>query len=134
MATCDPGELLALTGCCDTYSQHDLLRIIVGARCQLLQLIDPMATCDFSQLMQDTSALAGKSPHDLLRIIAGVDCEILQAGGTGGQSCLLCGDVDPVAAPSCTCAMYYNKMMGALWIWNNDTLAWELIFSLIPPP
>lgn len=132
MATCNTDELLALTGCCDKYSQHDLLRIIAGAICQLFQLIDPMASCDFSSLLTDTNTLAGKSQHDLLRIIAGGICEILQSGGIGGQTCLLCGDVPPVDDPNCTCALYQEKPKGAIWQWNDDTSQWELIFSLVP--
>jgi hypothetical protein len=128
MATCTVSELLAPTACCDTYSQHDLLRIIAGAICQLLNTVDPMASCDFSQLSQDTAALVGRSQHEILRIIAGGICELIAAGGTGGQSCLLCGDVDPVASPSCTCATYYNKTAGSLWIWDADLVQW---FALI---
>jgi hypothetical protein len=124
---CTPSELLALTACCDTYSQHALLRLIVGARCQTLQLIDPMAACDFNTWLQDTSFLKGKSIHDLLRIIVGVECAVLNAGGLGGDSCILCGTVDPVAAPSCDCALYYKRTVdgnGEFWYWDADTLAW----------
>lgn len=124
---CTPSELLAPTACCDNWSQHDLLRLIVGAQCQTLQSINPMAECDFHQLMQDTASLAGKSQHDLLRIIVGVECEILQAGGLGGQSCIVCGDADPVADPNCDCAFGYNKLTGAEFIWDDDLGVWHQI-------
>jgi hypothetical protein len=87
-----------------------------------------MAECDFHQLEQDTAALIGKSEHAILRIIVGAICQLVASGGISGQTCSLCGDVDPVAAPDCTCATYYNKMAGSLWIWDNDLAQW---FALI---
>lgn len=83
-----------------------------------------MAECDFSQLMQDTASLAGKSQHDLLRIIVGVECELLQSGGLGGQSCILCGDVNPTDDPLCDCAYYYNKSTFGEFIWDDDAGTW----------
>ena len=127
MATCNTSELLAPTACCDTFSEHDLLRMLVGARCRLLHVLSPMTICDFSELLQSTAALAGKSRHDLLRILIGVDCEILSGGGISGASCTLCGNGDPVAAPDCDCATYYDKLNGAQWIWDDDVLIWRQI-------
>lgn len=47
------------------------------------------------------------------------------ASGGSGTSCILCGAVDPVAAPgTCTCATYYNTANGGWFYWDNPTLAW----------
>jgi len=124
---CTPSELLAPTACCDTYSDHDLLRMILGVRCQTLQAIDPMASCDFSQWLVDTGPVSNQGAHGLLRMILGVECEILQAGGLGGGTCISCGVADPVADPGCNCAYYYNKLTGAEWIWDDDFTIWRPI-------
>lgn len=47
----------------------------------------------------------------------------IASGGTG-SSCLLCGSVDPVAIPACTCAIYYRPDTGKFWYWDGVGLAW----------
>jgi len=91
-----------------------------------------MASCDVQTLLDAGACFLSRNPEERSAIGIQLLCEILQAGGGSGNSCLLCGDVDPVAAPPCTCALSYNKAKGALWIWDNDILIWELIFSLVP--
>lgn len=122
---CTPSELRASTACCDTYSQHDLLRLLLGARCLTLKAVDPMASCDFSLWFSSTANLAGRSIHDLLRTLIGAECAIAEAMGNGEQTCLLCGTDDPTETPSCDCALYYKIFpdgnMG-LWYWNGS--AW----------
>jgi hypothetical protein len=43
-------------------------------------------------------------------------------GGGGGGGGVSCGAVNPVAAPSSTCAIYFNTAAGSLWAWNGS--AW----------
>lgn len=50
-------------------------------------------------------------------------------GGGSGSSCLLCGAADPVAAPSCTCALYYNVTTGSFWYWDNTGAAWVMLIG-----
>lgn len=126
---CTPSDLLAPTACCDKYTEHDLLRLIVGALCQTLQAIDPMADCNPTDWLVATGRMNNSSRHDLLRMILGVLCEILQAGGLGGQSCISCGVVDPVADPNCTCAFYYRTDNGAEWIWDDGAGVWRQILG-----
>jgi hypothetical protein len=38
-------------------------------------------------------------------------------GGGGGES--LCGAVDPVAAPSGTCGLYFNTVAQSFWAWDG---------------
>lgn len=40
-------------------------------------------------------------------------------GGGGGGGTVGCGVVDPVAAPSGSCALYFNQLAGSLWGWNG---------------
>jgi len=124
---CTPSELRAATACCDTYSQHDLLRLLIGARCLTLQALNPMATCDFSQWLSSTNSLAGRSIHDLLRTLIGAECAISEAIGSGEQTCLLCGTEDPNETPACDCALYYKVLPDLnleLWFWDSDTTQW----------
>jgi hypothetical protein len=47
----------------------------------------------------------------------------IAAGGAAGGGGVTCGAVDPVAAPSGSCALYYNTSSGALFLW--DGAAWQ---------
>jgi hypothetical protein len=42
------------------------------------------------------------------------------ANNPAGASCLLCGSVDPVDAPVCTCAIYINTSTGKTWYWSEN--------------
>lgn len=44
-------------------------------------------------------------------------------GGTTG-SCLTCSDADPVAAPTCTCAIHINRATGSLFYWDDNLAIW----------
>ena len=48
-------------------------------------------------------------------------------GGGGGSGSVLCGAVDPVAAPSGTCGLYYRTNDGSLWKWNGA--AWQALLG-----
>lgn len=90
--------------------------------CRWLRLLDPMADCSPQSLLEDASCFACHTDGELMIIQTQLLCEILQAGGGGGNSCLLCGVVDPVADPDCDCAIYYNTAVGSFWIWDDGAL------------
>ena len=69
-----------------------------------------MATCDPQTLANESACFVCLSELQLQQVQTELLCEILQAGGTGGQSCFLCGDTDPVDSPSCDCALYLKKV------------------------
>lgn len=45
-------------------------------------------------------------------------------GGGSGSGSVLCGAVPPVAAPTGSCALYYDTVSTALYYW--DGAAWQL--------
>jgi hypothetical protein len=42
-------------------------------------------------------------------------------GGGGGATCLFCGVGAPVAASTCSCALYVDTASGDFWYWNSTT-------------
>lgn len=97
--------------------------------CQIRQLLDPMATCDVQSLLADGKCFAGVPLPQLMAVQTQLLCEILQAGGVGTSSCLVCGDTDPVADPACTCALGYNRLTGAFFMWDDSQTAWLPLIS-----
>lgn len=49
-------------------------------------------------------------------------------GGGGGAAAdiVTCADVDPVAAPTGTCAIWINRVSTAVFFWNSTTATWIL--------
>lgn len=48
------------------------------------------------------------------------------ANKVSDTSCLLCGSgADPVAAPACTCAIFYRTDTSSLFIWSAGTSTWD---------
>lgn len=117
MATCSPQELLGESSCFSCYPEKQLELIKLALLCRWLKILDPMASCSPQELLDDASCFLCLNPGDWNIIQTQLLCEILQAGGGGGNSCLLCGAVDPVDAPTCTCAIYYNTVTMRFFIW-----------------
>lgn len=57
-------------------------------------------------------------------IIAQLLFDIAGDGGGSTDSCLTCSDVDPVAAPTCTCALHINRATGSLFYWDGNLSIW----------
>ena len=129
MATCSASDLLAESACFCALGNKQLDLVKVALLCQLWQQNNPMAECDVSSLLSDARCFDCLTPKEISIVQTQLLCEILQSGGAGGTSCLLCGDVDPVAVPACTCALYYNKTAGSLWVWDNDLTIWFAIIG-----
>lgn len=129
MATCSASELVAAAKCFGVLDQWQLELVKTSLLCQILQLNDPMATCNVQELLNDANCFACLSQKDLEVIQTQLLCEILQAGGTGGQSCNLCGTADPTDDPTCDCATYYRTDTGEFWVWDDTGGDWVKILS-----
>ena len=82
-----------------------------------------MASCDPQELLEAGACFAGLDRAQLNVIQTQLLCEILHSG-SGGESCLYCGNSDPVGTPACECALAYNKLTGSFFYWDADTTAW----------
>lgn len=128
MATCDSTTLLEIA-CENGLSCLDERNLTIATAvifCQILQAANPMAQCDANSILQSAcnSGISCLGDRDLKVVMVQLACEILQAGGGGGNSCLLCGDVNPVDAPDCACAIYYNRISKGFFIWTG---VWDQI-------
>jgi hypothetical protein len=127
VATCTTEDLLSEASCFACYpdGQQKLMQLVL--LCRWLKVLDPMADCSPQGLLDDAACLGCHTPGEWVVIQTQLLCEILHAGGGSGNSCLLCGDVDPVADPDCDCARYYNNLTGADWIWDDAFGIWRKI-------
>lgn len=120
---CTPQELINSAKCFACLSPRQLKDVMTSLLCS----IAGMASCDPATLMEDAAAFSPLTAHELEVIQTQLLCEILNGGGSGGSSCLLCGDVDPTDAPEdCTCALYYNKVDSTFWYWDTNANQWQL--------
>jgi hypothetical protein len=76
--------------------------------------------CDAQSLLNASACLCGLDRNQLLRIQAYTLCQVANLPAAQ-QSCILCGDVNPVAAPACTCAIYYVRPTQAFFYWDGAT-------------
>lgn len=129
MATCNPQSLMSAAGAFVQMTPLQLMAVRTVLLCQILQARNPMATCDPQTLMTAGKCFYGLGLAELSAIQTQLLCEILQAGGVGGDSCIVCGDVDPVADPGCDCALAYNRQTGGVWQWNDTLTQWEPLIS-----
>ena len=125
MASCSVQDLLSASSCFACLPAGQLAIIEVTLLCKQLQAINPVANCSPAELLRDGSCFACLSPGELAIIRTQLQCEILNAGGGSGNSCLLCGVIDPVAVPSCACAIYFRTDTGTFFYWN--TITWKPI-------
>lgn len=128
MATCSPTEYVELAKCFSCLNSKQLMEVRLAILCKILQLSNPMAECDVTTLLNDSRCFTCLDNKQMMMVQTQLLCEILAAGGAGGSSCLLCGDVNPTDTPDCTCALYYNRQTGSFWYWDTGTSTWvELI-------
>lgn len=124
MATCDTSELMASSNCFSCLEPYQLQLINTSLLCQILQAYTPMASCDVSALLASSNCFACLQPAQLLWLQTQLLCEILAvAGGGAGGGAVTCGLVNPVAAPTTTCGIYYRTDTGSIWLW--DGAAWQ---------
>lgn len=124
MASCDPKDLIKTAACFDGIPPVTLQGINTVLLCKILLQSQPMSSCDPKTLAQAAACFSGIPLKSLIEIQTQLLCEILNGGGTGGPSCLLCGSVDPTAAPACDCAIYYNRTSAAFWYWDSVAVKW----------
>lgn len=86
-------------------------------------------TCDAATLAEAAKCFCGLSMRQLAEIQVELLCEILNAGGGGGQSCILSGVVDPTTAPPCSAALYYRSDTFVVWLWDDVGGAWGLLID-----
>jgi hypothetical protein len=76
-------------------------------------------------VLDEAGCLNCFTPYQLQLIQTQLLMGILAGGGGGtGSSCLTCSDVDPVAAPTCDCAMHINRATGSLFYWDANLSIW----------
>jgi hypothetical protein len=123
--SCSPANLANAAKCFwGGLGQQQLLGIMVHLRCRQLAALGVSVDCSPEALLRASKCFCGLGMQQLLGILAELDCEILNAGGSGGQSCLLCGEGPPVDPPACDCALYTNTLTGSEYWWNPGTGAW----------
>lgn len=91
----------------------------------LWRILNPstaMTVADVQQIMSEAACLCSLTSRQVQIATLEVLLEILQAGGIGGQSCLLCDTADPTLPPACDCAIHYRTDTGVFWFW--DGAAW----------
>lgn len=123
--TCNAQDLLAAAACFGCLDNRQLQMLQASLLCQILHPQLNMATCNAQDLITAAKCFGCLDPHQLSMLIAQLLCEILNAGGPSGESCLLCGNADPVADPDCECALYYRVDTMAVWLWDDANTAWK---------
>lgn len=126
MATCSTNSLLEASRQFQALDNRQLYLVIAQLLCLQLKAVNPMASCDATSLLQSAcnNRFECLDNRQIWVVIAQVLCELLQAGGGSGNSCLLCGDADPVDAPACECAIYYNRLTLRYWVWTG---VWSVV-------
>lgn len=129
MATCDVGSLISTAGRFMCLPLTQLLGVQTELLRQLVLARNPMAATDVQSLLTAGKCFEHLPVAQVLGIQTQLLCEILQAGGVSANSCLVCGDTDPVADPACDCALGYNRLTGAFFMWDDSQTAWLPLIS-----
>lgn len=83
-----------------------------------------MTLAEGQALLDQAGCLSCFTPYQLMLINTQLLSNIDEGGGGTTNSCLVCLDVDPTAAPECECALGINRVSGALFYWNSTTASW----------
>lgn len=132
-ATCNPQTILDSASCFACRSAGELEIIKTALLCQILQNLNPVASCDPNTLLANASCFACL-PHGTLQIIqTQLLCDIASNGTGGGGGGATCGTIDPVAAPTGSCGIYYQLASGAtpssIWVWDSGLAAWVKVVA-----
>lgn len=122
---CDPATLLSNAQCwfaCGSHGLDDALEVVL--LCAIYDG-DTSLACNPSTLVSEAQCLLNCIPQGMMGAVKlGLLCSIAQSGGSSSGSCLYCGAVDPVAPPTCPCALAYNYANGSFWGWDAANSAW----------
>ena len=110
-------EELNKSGALEAFTVYQLLLIQTQLLFDILGGGSSMTTLAQAQAKLDEAGCLNCFTAYQLALIQSQLLIDIAAGGGGGSSCLLCGDVDPVAAPTCECGLYYNRISGGVWVW-----------------
>lgn len=124
MAVCDANDFLDRSRCFDCMTMEQKMAVQLAISCAIMQKVNPMTTCDVNELLDSARCFMCLTPEQMMAVNLQLNCEILNAGVTGGKSCVICADTDPVDDPDCSCALGYNRSTGSLWYWNDASTAW----------
>lgn len=123
-------EYLNSASCLSCLMPYQLQLVGCSVLIQLLLKSNPMANVDVQSLLNDAKCLECLTPGQLSLVRTEVLIELLQAGGTGGNGCIVCSQSsDPSTAPSCDCAIAYRRDNGNFWTWNSATANWDKIIG-----
>lgn len=127
MPTCNMQELMSAANCFANSTTQVLTILQTTLLCKILQNVNPMASCDIQSLLDSGKCFACVPPQQLTIIQTELLCEILQAGGTGGQGCIVCHDnFSPDPPPvGCDCALQYGRLDSYLGYWDSVALQWQ---------
>ena len=125
MAT-DANTLLAETVCFSCLSEGEWQLLKLGLLKQILLAQNPVADTSTTALLEAAKCYACLSPGIWQLLELALLQQIVDAGGGGaGGGAVTCGVVDPVAAPSGSCALYVNTVAQSLWYW--DGVSWTAL-------
>lgn len=115
---CNPADLMEAARCfvCLSPTQAQVIRIRL--LCAIVN--GEVISCDANSLMAAANCIQCLAPGQLQAIEIYLLCQIATSGaGGGGSSGVTCGVVDPVAAPTGSCGVYYRTDNGAVWVWKG---------------
>lgn len=89
---------------------------------------DTSMACDSQSLVDAAKCLECKIPLGFVPFIEiYLLCQIASGGTGGGGAGVTCGIVNPSAAPTGSCAIYYRTDTLQMWFWNGA--AWQLVIA-----
>ncbi len=122
MAT-DANTLLADTACYECLGEAEWRMIQLGLLQQILLANNPMADTSANTLLEATKCYKCLGEAEWRMIELGLLQQIVDGGGGGGGgSGVTCGNGVPVAAPTGSCGLYYDKLTNIIYQW--DGAAW----------
>lgn len=126
MAQCDTSSLMADAACFSCLPSGQMEAIKLSLLCRIAQSLDANMTCDPATLIEEARCFTCL-PAGMLQIVqTQLLCNIAgaTASGLAPSDQVSCGNGEPVAAPTATCALYVDLLTTALYYW--DGAAWQL--------
>jgi len=125
--SCNPQALFSASPCAVTCLDPKQAKAIqVRLLCAILN--GEIMACDKDTLMANANCLMCLEPWQLDAIMVYLLCQIMASGAVGGGTVVTCGDVAPVAAPTGTCGLYYQRNTGvspgSLYYWDAGSASW----------
>lgn len=122
--SCDPQTLVNSAPCLTCYDNQQFKAVVVYLLCQIAGM-----SCNPETLLESAKCFQCYNTKEAEAVMLYLLCQINEGGGGGGGTGgVLCGDVDPVDAPTADCTLYYNRTDSSLWYWDaNDTAWYEMV-------